>query len=41
MFLAMDFNIFMKEEHADPDWKNGILTHWIKEEWEGVIEVIQ
>lgn len=39
--LAMDFNIFLKEEHADPNWENGIPTHWLKEEWKGIIEVIQ
>ena len=40
MVLAMDFNIFLKEQHVDPNWKNGIPTHWLKEEWQGIIEVI-
>lgn len=39
--LAMHFNLFLKDEHANPDWKNGVLTHWLKEEWQGVIKVIQ
>ena len=39
--LAMDFNLFLKDEHVDPDWKHGISTHQLKEEWQGIIEVIQ
>lgn len=41
MVLAMDFNMFLKEEFRDPDWKNGIPTKWLKEEWHGTVEVIQ
>ena len=37
----MDFNTFLKEEHFDLDWKDGVPTHWLKEEWQGAIEVIQ
>ena len=37
----MDFNLFLKDKHEDPDWKHGIPTHWLKEEWQGVIKVIQ
>ena len=39
--LAMDCNMFLKDEYAYLDWKDGILTRWLKEEWQGVIKVIQ
>ena len=39
--MAMDFNLFLKDEHAKPDWKDGIPTSQLKEEWQGVIKVIQ
>lgn len=39
--MPMDFNEFLKDEHAGPDCKDGIPTRWLKEEWQGVIKVIQ
>ena len=39
--LAMDYNMFLKDEYVDPDWKDGILTRWLKVEWQGLIKVIQ
>ena len=41
MFLAMDCNMFLKDAYADPNWKDGIPTSWFKEEWQGIIKVIQ
>lgn len=39
--VAIDCNSFLKDEYNDPDWKDGIPTKWIKDEWCGSIEVIQ
>ena len=30
MVLAMDCNVFLKDEHANLDWKDGILTSCLK-----------
>ena len=38
--VAIDCNSFLKNEYKDPDWKDGIPTKWIKDEWHGSIEVI-
>ena len=38
--VAIDCNSFLKNEYKDPDWKDGIPTKWIKDEWRGSIEVI-
>ena len=39
--VAIDCNSFLKDEYKDPDWKDGIPTKWIRDEWHGSIEVIQ
>jgi hypothetical protein len=39
--VAMDCNSFLKNEYKDSDWKVGIPTKWIKNEWHGSIKVIQ
>ena len=39
--MAIDYNSFLKNKYKDPDWKDGIPTKWIKDEWRGSIEVIQ
>jgi len=39
--VAIDCNLFLKEEYKDPDWKSGIPTKWLKDEWHGAVEVIQ
>ena len=41
MVLAMDFNTFMKDDHFDPDWKNGVPTRWLQDNWQKAIKVIQ
>jgi hypothetical protein len=40
ILVAMDCNSFLKNEYKDPDWKVGIPTKWLKDEWRGSIEVI-
>ena len=39
--VAIDCNSFLKNEYKDPDWKVGIPTKWLKDEWRGAVEVIQ
>ena len=39
--MAIDCNLFLKDEYKDPDWKNEIPTKWLKDEWRGAVEVIQ
>lgn len=41
MVLAMDYNTFLKEDHFDPDWKNGVPTHWLQDDCQKYIKVIQ
>ena len=38
--VAIDYNLFLKNEYKDPDWKVGITTKWLRDEWRGSIEVI-
>ena len=39
--VAIDCNSFLKNEYKDHDWKDGIPTKWIRDEWRVSIEVIQ
>lgn len=39
--VAIVCNSFLKDEYKDPDWKRGIPTKWLKDEWRGTVEVIQ
>ena len=39
--VAIDCNSFLKNKYKDPDWKVGIPTKWLRDEWHGSIEVIQ
>ena len=38
--VAIYCNLFLKDEYKDPDYKDGIPTKWIRDEWCGSIEVI-
>jgi hypothetical protein len=39
--VAIDNNLFLKDEYKDPDSKGGIPTRCLKDEWHGAVEVIQ
>jgi hypothetical protein len=34
-------NKFMVPEHQDPNWSQGILMAWIKEDWKGDLAVVK
>jgi hypothetical protein len=34
-------NQFLVAEHQNPDWSQGILIHWMREEWRGILSTIQ